>query len=82
MLNCREVSDRASDFLDRALPWHTRLAVRLHLLMCRACREYVRQLSLVVTTLRRMPRQAPDERVSARLQAVFRDHSPDRMRPS
>ena len=40
MLNCREVSERASDFLDTELPWQVRLQMRFHLLMCRFCREY------------------------------------------
>jgi predicted anti-sigma-YlaC factor YlaD len=59
MLNCREITERASDYLDAALPWHVRLQVKMHLMMCRFCREYVRQLSLVVRTLRALPREEP-----------------------
>jgi len=55
MLNCREISERASDFIDAALPWQVRLEVRLHLMMCRFCREYVRQMALVARALRRLP---------------------------
>jgi hypothetical protein len=72
MLNCREVSERASDFLDAALPFRVRLQMRLHLLMCRICREYVRQLALVVGALRRLPRHAPTAELQTELLAMFR----------
>ena len=72
MLNCREVSERASDFLDATLPVRVRLQVRLHLLMCRICREYVRQMALVVGALRRLPRLAPAPELQMKLLAMFR----------
>ena len=72
MLNCREVTERASDFLDAALPWHARLQVRMHLLMCRFCREYVRQMALVGRTLRRLPPQEPSPEVKKELLELFR----------
>jgi hypothetical protein len=72
MLNCREITERASDFLEPSLPWGVRLQVRMHLLMCRFCREYVRQLSLVVRTMRLLPRRAPPADVQSGLLAMFR----------
>jgi len=72
MLNCREITERASDFIDAALPWHVRLEVRLHLMMCRLCREYVRQLALVVRTLRRLPSPEVAPPVNQELLALFR----------
>ncbi|MCA1586758.1 MAG: zf-HC2 domain-containing protein [Acidobacteria bacterium] len=72
MLNCREITERASDFLDGTLPWPVRLQVRLHLMMCRFCREYVRQLSLVVRSLRGLPREAPSPDTQRELLTLFR----------
>jgi predicted anti-sigma-YlaC factor YlaD len=72
MLNCREITERASDFLDGALPWPVRLQVRLHLMMCRFCREYVRQLSLVVRSLRQLPRVAASPDTQRELLTLFR----------
>jgi hypothetical protein len=72
MLNCREITERASDFLDAALPWHVRLQVRLHFMMCRFCREYVRQMRVVVRSLRRLPRHAPSVDRQRELLAIFR----------
>lgn len=72
MLNCREVSERTSEFLDATLPFRVRLQMRLHLLMCRLCREYVRQMALVVGALRRLPQDEPPAELRTELLAVFR----------
>lgn len=72
MLNCREVSERASEYLDASLPWRTRVQMRMHLMMCRYCREYVRQMALVIRTLPRLPRQRPDQPIHEALIALFR----------
>jgi hypothetical protein len=72
MLNCREISERASDFVDAALPLRVRLQMRLHLLMCGICREYVRQMALVVGALRRLPRNEPSSEIQTKLLAMFR----------
>lgn len=44
MLKCRDVAERASDYADAALPWHGRMAVRLHMAMCGPCRRYINQM--------------------------------------
>ena len=72
MLNCREITERASDFLDATLPWRVRLQVHLHLMMCRFCREYVRQMTLVVRSLRRLPREEPSVKTQRDLLTLFR----------
>lgn len=72
MLNCREITERASDFLDATLPWHVRLQVRLHVMMCRYCREYIRQLALVARTLRSLPGQEPSPELQNKLLSLFR----------
>lgn len=75
MLSCREVTDHASDFLDTQLPLRVRLQLRMHLLMCRFCREYVRQMLLVVRALRRMPpHEAPPERLAHELAKAFNEN--------
>lgn len=76
MLNCRDTSERASDFLDAALPFTGRLQMRLHLLMCGICREYVRQMALVVRALRRLPQNEPPSELQSKLMAMFRAERP------
>jgi predicted anti-sigma-YlaC factor YlaD len=72
MLNCREVTELASDYLDATLSWRARVQMGLHLWMCRYCREYVRQMALVVRTLGRLPRSRPRENDIQGLLTIFR----------
>jgi hypothetical protein len=44
VLSCKEASRLVSESLDRKLPWHQRLAVRFHLLLCRFCSRFRSQL--------------------------------------
>lgn len=50
MLNCRTVVARSSDYLDLDLPTGQRVGIVLHLLMCRHCRRFLRQLRLSVAS--------------------------------
>lgn len=43
MRSCKDVSFLLSQSLDRPLPWHTMLSLRMHLLMCAFCRVARRQ---------------------------------------
>ncbi len=47
MLNCREVTQFASESLDRKLTLKERIGLRFHLLMCKLCARYVRQLKFM-----------------------------------
>ncbi len=43
-LRCVEAARLSSESLDRALPFHDRLALQLHAVACVSCRRYRRQL--------------------------------------
>ena len=45
MLSCREATHLASDALDHPLPWMQRFQMRLHMLVCSACRRFAKQLA-------------------------------------
>jgi anti-sigma factor RsiW len=59
MLSCRDVTDRASAYLDGDLGWRARLCLRAHLAICRNCRRYLGQLRTTITILRRLPSALP-----------------------
>lgn len=59
MLSCREVGRLTSDYLNRDLPWHRRLAIRAHLLMCDGCTRYVAQMRATLELLRRTGQDTP-----------------------
>lgn len=51
MLSCKEVSRLVSDSLDRDLPFMQRLAVRIHLMMCRTCSAFRRRMQFLRTVV-------------------------------
>jgi hypothetical protein len=52
MLNCKDVTQLISQSMDTSLPIGKRIGVRFHLLMCRFCARYERQLLLIRETVR------------------------------
>ena len=44
MLTCKTVAEEVSGLEFEELPWRRRLPIRLHLMMCSACRLYLRQI--------------------------------------
>ena len=66
MLSCKEAAKLVSEGLDRKLSFRRRMSLRLHVLMCRVCWRYIRQ----VRTL--------DELVSEHYRGVLSVHGPER----
>ena len=54
-LSCRDVTDRASEYLDGRLLSLTKVQVVLHLASCAYCRVYVKQIDLISSALRSLP---------------------------
>ena len=52
MRSCHEITQLISEGLDRPLPWHKRLAVRMHVLMCGSCAAYRRQMQALHRALK------------------------------
>ena len=62
MLRCREISQLVSESMERDLPLRRRLEVRMHLMMCRMCAGFARQIRLLRRGARENPeRLGPDE---------------------
>ncbi len=47
MLSCKEATRLASEGLDRELPLWRRMGLRLHVVMCRGCSRYTRQITVL-----------------------------------
>ncbi len=56
MLSCEETSLLVSQSLDRRLSWRERIALRMHLLVCDACRSFANQVAFLRTAARRFGR--------------------------
>lgn len=87
MLNCRETTRLISQSMDETLPWHRRLAIRVHLLYCVWCRRYAAQLRLLRQATRELPGEEAalvsqklsseaKEQMRARLQQALKDLPP------
>lgn len=70
MLSCREVTERASRYLDRELSWRERLQMRLHLMMCRYCTRFVDQLKATMELLRKVRLNASPDGADRLLEAM------------
>jgi hypothetical protein len=61
VLKCRELAELVTPYLEDALPLRARLAARLHLFLCAACRRYVEQMRLTIRFLgSRSPPSSPE----------------------
>jgi len=54
MLSCKDVTQLISESMDASLPIGKRIGVRLHLLICKFCLRYKRQLLLIRETARHL----------------------------
>jgi len=57
---CRELARKLAEGEYENLPWHGRLLVRMHLLMCEYCSRFARQLGLISQALRNSWEGKPD----------------------
>jgi hypothetical protein len=57
LISCKDASRLISQMQDGELPLRRRMAVRLHLLFCAACKGFLRQLRFLRTTMRRYSRE-------------------------
>ena len=47
MLNCKDAAKLFSESMERDLPLRSRVSLRLHLMMCKACDRYTTQLRFI-----------------------------------
>jgi hypothetical protein len=52
MFNCKEVSEKLSISMDESLPVHHRIMLNVHLLMCKYCNRFRKQLLVMRNALR------------------------------
>ena len=76
MLTCKALTQQhASDYLDHALTPRARLGVRVHLMLCRNCRQFLGQLKVVRELLQHRPPPATAEpelqATAARVQKAY-----------
>ena len=73
-LTCRDVAERATDYLEDQLPALTTSRIGLHLASCADCRAYVMQIGLVSSALRSLPKFYPAPANRLHLRRQFASH--------
>lgn len=61
MLSCKQASHLLSQSIERRLPLRQRLGLRLHLLMCSACKQFSVQLQLLRQATKRYVQQVEND---------------------
>lgn len=57
MLDCKHNTELLSQSQDRPITFRERMAMRLHLMMCRGCRNFEKQLAFIRKAARELPRK-------------------------
>ncbi|MEX0828077.1 MAG: hypothetical protein WD005_03905 [Haliea sp.] len=73
MLKCRDLMTQADQFLADDLTPGQRFGMKMHLLMCRHCRRFMRQFRLLLDFLPRLRRPADEQTVGKIMQEIARD---------
>jgi hypothetical protein len=77
MFNCREVSMRVSQSMDKELSLSQKLGVRLHLMMCCYCARFGRQLTMIRRVMHgekdSLQHQKMDERTKEKLRKIMKE---------
>ena len=55
MLNCRQMAERATDYLERKLGWRELPGYLMHLAMCPGCRAYLAQFRVTIRLIAGLP---------------------------
>ena len=72
-LNCQQIADLVTEYVDGALPKDERLAFEQHVAICPPCRAYFAQMRTVVRVAGSLREDDLPESVRADLVSVFRD---------
>lgn len=71
MLTCREVTERANQYLDRELGFWPAMEVRMHLVACRYCRGFMRQMRTVIRLVEEYGYTLPEDELEGRVVNTF-----------
>lgn len=72
MLTCREVSDRANQYLDGELGFWPAMQVRMHLMACRYCRRFMQQTRTVIRLVEKYGYTLPEDEFDGHAASAFR----------
>ena len=69
---CKEIAGLITDYLEGSFSLTQRLRFQMHMGLCLACRNYLRQMKYTVATLRQLPSEPVPVQVKEELMKRFR----------
>ena len=73
MVNCKDITELLTEYLEGEMSFGERMQVRAHLMMCGPCKLYADQLQLSIDSCGRLPQPEVDEQLRAALMETFRN---------
>lgn len=75
MLSCKEITQLSSDYIDNELPFLKRWQFRMHLFMCKRCREFVDQIETTISAIKKLQPAPPEEAyINQQVKAILKEH--------
>jgi anti-sigma factor RsiW len=73
MLTCTQITELVTDYLEGRLSLKDRVRFRMHVGMCKHCKEYLRQMRVTVKAVGQLPDEPMPDDVRDELLHRFRD---------
>lgn len=80
--DCKTVTRMVSESMDTELPWGQRMKMRMHLIMCKYCSRFKRQLDLLRKASQSLASHPAEPDASSVLPQDVRDHIKKALRES
>lgn len=71
MLSCKHIVDLGTDYLDQELGFWKKTEMKMHLMICRHCRRYMKQLKLTIAMLSRWQLKQPSQEQLEQLKSNY-----------
>lgn len=75
MDSCRKITEQASDYVDRNMTFGQRMKMRMHLLMCHHCRNFIGQFQITIGAIKGLgsKNKISDQDVEKQLKCILKE---------
>lgn len=71
MLTCLNITELVTDYLEGRLSFMDRLRFRMHIMMCKECREYLIQMKNIIKAVGKLPEEPIPEDIHDEMMKRF-----------
>lgn len=73
MHSCQQITELVTEYLEGSMPWRERVKFKLHVMMCKHCRVYLKQVEATVAAVGHVPELELPSEVEQTLRRAFRE---------